>query len=167
MGSVALDIDRIRMVLTLFRITQSELARASGVSTAMVSLMLADKEQPSMRTAVALVHGLEKLLDGKTLGIDATTLEANAALRSIVRRDTSEDYKTFLEALGRRVGHRDAAPKCWLQTHDSDHGPRPTVPVSTISAHYGPTPECVLWALAGLSVPLSTPAHGHDRRSWG
>jgi transposase len=29
-----------------------------------------------------------KLLDGKTLGVDATTLEANAALRSIVRRDT-------------------------------------------------------------------------------
>ena len=32
---------------------------------------------------------------GKTLGIDATTLEANAALRSIVRRDTGEDYTAF------------------------------------------------------------------------
>src|SRR5712691_10859803 len=30
------------------------------------------------------------LLKGKTIGIDATTLEANAAMRSIVRRDTSE-----------------------------------------------------------------------------
>src|SRR3970040_892142 len=28
------------------------------------------------------------LLQGKTLGVDATTLEANAALRSIVRRDS-------------------------------------------------------------------------------
>ena len=32
------------------------------------------------------------LLIGKTLGIDATTLEANAAMRSIVRRDTGESY---------------------------------------------------------------------------
>ena len=62
MGAVVLDNERIRMVLAMFRITQGELARASGVSTAMVSLMLADKKQPSMRTAVALVHGLEKLL---------------------------------------------------------------------------------------------------------
>ena len=30
----------------------------------------------------------ENLLKGKTIGVDATTLEANAALRSIVRRDT-------------------------------------------------------------------------------
>ena len=33
------------------------------------------------------------LVKGRTLGIDATTLEANAALRSIVRRDTGEDTK--------------------------------------------------------------------------
>jgi transposase len=32
------------------------------------------------------------LVNGKTVGIDATTLEANAALRSIVRRDTGESY---------------------------------------------------------------------------
>ena len=36
---------------------------------------------------------------GKTVGIDATTLEANAALRSIVRRDTGEGYETFLRQL--------------------------------------------------------------------
>jgi len=33
------------------------------------------------------------LVKGKTVGIDATTLEANAALRSIVRRDTGEGYQ--------------------------------------------------------------------------
>ena len=33
------------------------------------------------------------MIDGKTLGVDATTLEANAALRSIVRRDTGESWK--------------------------------------------------------------------------
>ena len=39
------------------------------------------------------------LLDGKTVGIDATTLEANAALRSIVRRDTGEGCEAFLRGL--------------------------------------------------------------------
>ncbi len=62
MDTVVLDTDRLRMVLTMFRITQGELARASGISTAMVSLLLAGKKRASMRTAVALVHGLEKLL---------------------------------------------------------------------------------------------------------
>jgi transposase len=36
-----------------------------------------------------------KVVRGKTVGIDATTLEANAALRSIVRRDTGEGYHDF------------------------------------------------------------------------
>ena len=36
------------------------------------------------------------LLKGKTIAIDATTLEANAAMRSIVRRDTGESYQEFL-----------------------------------------------------------------------
>ncbi len=62
MGAVVLEIERIRMVLTMFRITQGELARASKVSTAMVSLLLAGKKRPSTRTAVALIYGLEKLL---------------------------------------------------------------------------------------------------------
>ena len=44
------------------------------------------------------------LVKGKTLGIDATTLEANAALRSIVRRDTGESYEQFLERLARASG---------------------------------------------------------------
>ena len=44
------------------------------------------------------------LLRGKTLGIDATTLEANAALRSIVRRDTGETYQDFLVRLARASG---------------------------------------------------------------
>ena len=38
-------------------------------------------------------------LKGKTLAIDATTLEANAAMRSIVRRDTGESYQAFLAGL--------------------------------------------------------------------
>src|SRR5215207_5200401 len=46
-------------------------------------------------------HGL---LRGKTIGIDATTLEANAALRSIVRRDTGQTYQEFLLQLAKASG---------------------------------------------------------------
>ena len=44
------------------------------------------------------------LVKGKTIGIDATTLEANAALRSIVRRDTGERYQEFLTKLAQASG---------------------------------------------------------------
>ena len=43
-------------------------------------------------------------LRGTTVGVDATTLEANAALRSIVRRDTGEDYTAFLTGLAEASG---------------------------------------------------------------
>ena len=39
------------------------------------------------------------LVRGKTVGIDATTLEANAAMRSIERRDTGESYAAFVRRL--------------------------------------------------------------------
>ncbi|MDL2316999.1 transposase, partial [Desulfovibrio sp. OttesenSCG-928-A18] len=45
-----------------------------------------------------------KLLEGKNLGIDASTMEANAAMRSIVRRDTGEGYRTMLERLAKESG---------------------------------------------------------------
>ena len=41
----------------------------------------------------------KKLLKGKTVAVDATTLEANAAMKSIVRKDTGEDYKAYLRRL--------------------------------------------------------------------
>jgi len=44
------------------------------------------------------------LVKGKTIGMDATTLEANAALRSIVRRDTGESYQEFLTQLAKASG---------------------------------------------------------------
>ena len=46
----------------------------------------------------------EGLVNGKTVGIDATTLEANAALRSIIRRDTGESYDAYLERLAKASG---------------------------------------------------------------
>ena len=45
-----------------------------------------------------------KLLKGKTLGVDATTLDANAAMRSIVRRDSGESYDEFLTELAKASG---------------------------------------------------------------
>src|SRR5207249_9817264 len=44
------------------------------------------------------------LLKGRTVAIDATTLEANAAMRSIVRRDTGETYQEFLTRLAKESG---------------------------------------------------------------
>ena len=48
---------------------------------------------------VLKVIAAQGLLKGNAIGVDATTLEANAALRSIVRRDTGEKYDEFLKGL--------------------------------------------------------------------
>ena len=44
------------------------------------------------------------LISGKTAGFDATTLEANAAMRSIVRKDTKQNYQEFLTDLAKASG---------------------------------------------------------------
>ena len=78
----------------------------------------------------------EGLLRGKTLGVDATTLEANAALRSIVRRDTGESYEQFLTGLAQSSGietptredlakldkkrPKKGSNKDWKNPHDPD-----------------------------------------------
>jgi len=76
------------------------------------------------------------LVKGKTVGIDATTLEANAAMRSIVRRDTGESYEEFLKGLARESGiatptredlgrvdrtrKNKASNKDWVNPHERD-----------------------------------------------
>ena len=55
-------------------------------------------------TWILQVLATEDLVRGKTIGIDATTLEANAALRSIVRRDSGETYDEFLTRLAQASG---------------------------------------------------------------
>ena len=45
-----------------------------------------------------------KLFSGKFLGVDSSTLEANASLRAIVRRDTGENYLEMLKAMAREAG---------------------------------------------------------------
>ncbi len=56
-----------------------------------------------------LAHG--GLIKGKTIGVDSTTLEANAAMKSIVRRDTGESYTAYLKRLAEAEGveAKDAA----------------------------------------------------------
>lgn len=75
------------------------------------------------------------MLKGKTIGIDATTLEANAAMRSIVRRDTGENYMEYLRRLAQEAGieapdeelrradrkrKKKASNEDWVNRHDAD-----------------------------------------------
>src|SRR5882757_7610627 len=55
--------------------------------------------------------GQSGLIKGKTIGVDSTTLEANAAMKSIVRRDTGESYDDYLKRLAEAEGvnAKDAA----------------------------------------------------------
>jgi transposase len=46
----------------------------------------------------------EGLVSGRTVSIDATTLEANAALKSIVRRDNGQSYNDYLKELAKAEG---------------------------------------------------------------
>ena len=80
--------------------------------------------------------GGAELVKGKTIGIDATTLEANAALRNIVRRDTGDSYQGFLTKLAQASGietptradlaridrtrKKKGANKDWTHPHDPD-----------------------------------------------
>ena len=55
-------------------------------------------------TWILQVLATTDLVTGQTIGIDATTLEANAALRSSVRRDSGETYQEFLTRLAQASG---------------------------------------------------------------
>jgi transposase len=80
------------------------------------------------------------LVKGKTIGMDATTLEANAALRSIVRRDRGENYQEFLTQLAEASGiekptSEDLARPARKRKHkgsndDSSHPPMTRTPRS-------------------------------------
>src|SRR6266852_4890501 len=91
------------------------------------------------REVFAWVLGLlaeRGLLKGQRMGIDATTLEANEAMRSIVRRDTGESYEEFLTGLAKKSGietptredlarfdrkrKNKASNKDWVNPHERD-----------------------------------------------
>ena len=43
-------------------------------------------------------------MPGKTVGVDSTLLEANAAMKTIVRRDSGDDWKGYLRKLAVEAG---------------------------------------------------------------
>lgn len=53
--------------------------------------------------ALALIAG-EGLVKGERIGVDASTMEANAALRTLVRRDTGETYREMLTRMAKESG---------------------------------------------------------------
>ena len=53
---------------------------------------------------VLSIAAAKQLIAGKTVGVDSTTLEANAAMKSIVRRDTGEDWQQYVTRLMREDG---------------------------------------------------------------
>jgi transposase len=55
-------------------------------------------------TFVLKIAADKKLLKGKTVAVDSTTLEANAAMKSIVRKDTGEDWQEYLKRLAKEQG---------------------------------------------------------------
>ena len=113
-----------------------------------------------------------KLMKGTTIGIDATTLEANAALRSIVRRDTGESYEAFLTRLAQASGietptREDLArldrkrPKKgsnddWQHPHDPD--------AKITKMKDGRTQELLDLEAVGVRSYISEPDRG--RRNW-
>jgi transposase len=56
---------------------------------------------------VLKIAEVKKLVKGKTVAVDATLLEANAAMKSIIRRDTGEDWKEYLRRLAEESGIED------------------------------------------------------------
>jgi transposase len=57
-----------------------------------------------MFTFVLKIAADKKLLRGKTVSVDSTTLEANAAMKTIVRKDTGEDWQEYLKRLAKEAG---------------------------------------------------------------
>lgn len=53
---------------------------------------------------VLAIVAVKGLLAGRTVGVDSTTLEANAAMKSIVRKDTGENWRAYVVRLMREEG---------------------------------------------------------------
>lgn len=68
---------------------------------------------------LALCAEKKLLTDPTTVGVDSTTLEANAAMRSIVRKDTKQPYREYLKTLLKAEGVDDPTA-AQVQTFDRD-----------------------------------------------
>ena len=123
------------------------------------------------------------LVKGKTVGVDVTTLEANAAMRSIERRDTEESYEEFVRRLAEASGietptraelarfdrarkDRKTSNKEWRSPQDPDakislrHSPGPRVPACrmTPNAPFTARSKLTIVAMVVLGFFLVPPA---------
>jgi len=76
-------------------------------SLTVIRKRLAVEVHEQVFTFVLKIAQVKRLLKGKAVAVDATLLEANAAMKSIIRRDTGEDWKEFLRRLMAEEGIED------------------------------------------------------------
>jgi len=74
------------------------------VSMTMIRQRLPESVYEKVFVFVLSMLEQQGLLRGKAVAIDATTLEANAAMKSIVRKDNGEDWKQYLQGLAKAEG---------------------------------------------------------------
>lgn len=129
---------RLADSLSLRRFCGYELSTATPDHTTIsrTRRLLDEETHGAVFSWVLKVLRRSKLLRGKTLGIDATTLEANGAMRSIVRRDSGEAYPEYLRSLAEAEGEsapsqqelvrqdrkrkKKTSNKDWKNPHDPD-----------------------------------------------
>lgn len=113
-----------------------EEATPDHVTISRTRRLLDEETHQAVFTFVLTEVARRGLLKGKTIGIDATTLEANAAMRSMVRRDTGESYMEYLRKLAQAAGidpndddavrrmdrkrKKKTSNEDWVNPHDPD-----------------------------------------------
>src|ERR1700681_2173614 len=129
---------RVADSLSLRRFLNYGLAEATPdhVTISRTRRLLDETTHQAVFTFVLAEVARRGMLKGKTIGIDATTLEANAAMRSIVRRDTGESYMEYLRRLATEAGidstddgalrrmdrkrKKKTSNEEWVNPHDSE-----------------------------------------------
>jgi transposase len=126
---------RVADSLSLRRFLGYGLAEATPdhVTISRTRRLLDEATHQAVFTLVLAEVARRGMLKGKTIGIDATTLEANAAMRSIVRRDTGESYMEYLRRLATEAGmdasddarmdrkrKKKTSNEEWVNPHDRD-----------------------------------------------
>jgi transposase len=93
----------------------------------------------------------KKLFKQKTLGVDATALEANAAMRSIVRKGTGEDWKEDLRELAKEEGIENPSDE---DIQCIDRGRKGKCSVRTVSGWINRNPTNTHSAVIGVKFEV-------------
>src|SRR5947208_16028387 len=104
-------------------------------------------------------HGLIK---GERIGVDASTMEANAALRAIVRRDTGEGYRAMLERLAEESGIATPTAEDLIRLDRKRKGKR----LSNAEWASATDPEARIAKLKDGRTRLAYRARARPRRAW-